>query len=349
MASEINRMTISRLRVGAVATLAALALAATAAAPASAAAATSPPSTAFALSAVGTDGGFLLRGTPGRVLDAAVRVSNLLGRPITVILQAADIENASNGNADYDTVRVSRAGRWLHLAASVIRLGPHTSRPVPFTVDVPPTASGASHYAGIVAVNAADLATATRSSTGQRHTFTFYRISRQALPITIRLPGPLSRSLALNSAHLAVRPAGSQLVLGVGVSGTELIDETHINLRVLRGRRTIFSYASTLGQLFPDAPLNYHIPWDGELRDGTYHVTGSIRPEGASAVNINRTIKVSRADAAQATHDAAATTRPGASNIPPWIWLTLALAAALLIALSASVWKLTRRSMRPAN
>lgn len=349
MASDLNRMTVSRLRAGAVATLAALALAVTTAAPASATTAPAPLPTAFALSAVGTDGAFLVRCRPGGILDDAVRVRNLLGHPITVILQTADIENAANGNADYDTARVSQAGRWLHLAASVVRLGPYASRPVPFTVHVPPSATGASHYAGIVATDAADLATAAHSTPGKGHTFTFSRITRQALPVTIRLPGPLSRALALSSVDLTVQPAGSQLVLGLRVGGSELIEGAHINLRVRRGRRTTFTYYSTLGQLFPDATLNYQIPWIGQLRHGTYHVVGSIRPQGAGAVKIDRTVEVSAATAAQVKHDAAATSRPSRSSIPTWVWLTLGLAAALLVALSTSVWKLTDRAGPPTT
>lgn len=348
MASDLNRM-ISRLRAGAVATLAALAFAVTTAAPASATIAPSPLPTAVALSGVGTDGAVLLRSRPGGVLDDAVRVRNLLGRPITVVLQTADIENAANGNADYVTARVSQAGRWLHLAASVVRLGPHASRRVAFTVDVPSSATGASHYAGIVATDAADLATAAGSRPAKGHTFTFYRISRQALPVTIRLPGPLSRSLALSSVDLTVQPAGSQLVFALRAGGSELIEGAYIALRVFRDRRTTFTYASTLGQLFPDATLNYHIPWIGQLRQGTYRVVGSIRPRGAGAVSIDRTVEVSAAKAAQVKHEAVATSPPSRSSIPPWVWLTLALAAALLLALSTSVWNLTRRSARAAN
>lgn len=254
MASDLDRMSITCPRAGAVAILAALALAVTTAAPASATAASAPLPTAFALSAVGTDGAFLLRSRPGGVLDGVVRVRNLLGRPITVILETAAIENAANGNADYDTTRLSQAGRWLHLAASVVRLGRHASRRVPFTVHIPSSATGASHYAGIVATDAADLAPAARSRSRKGHTFTFSRISREALPVTIRLPGRLARSLALSSVGLTVQPAGTQLVLSLSVGGSELIEGAQINLRVLHGRRTIFTYASTLGQLFPDAP-----------------------------------------------------------------------------------------------
>ena len=135
--------------------LATLTLVAAATSSASAAALPSPQPVAFALSPVATTGAFRLRGTPGQVLDGAVLVRNTSGRPVTVLLQAADIQNASNGNADYITTDLSQTGRWLRLATRTVRLAPHAGREVAFTVSIPAGARGASHYAGIVATNAA--------------------------------------------------------------------------------------------------------------------------------------------------------------------------------------------------
>lgn len=49
-------------------------------------------------------------------------------------------------------------------------------------------------------------------------------------------------------------------MLGLLPGGTELIESAGIKLRVLRGDHTMFNYVSTLGQLFPDGPLEYRIP-----------------------------------------------------------------------------------------
>ncbi len=178
-------MTTSRLRAGAMALLAALALAALAAAPAFAAAPVVQP-TVFALSTVGTPGAMLLDGASGRVLHGAISVLNLSGHSISVILQPADIQNANNGNAEYVTTRLAGAGRWLRLSARTVGLAAHAVRQVAFTVSIPPKTTGASHYAGIVAINAADLSTAAAKRKAHGGAFTFYRINRQALPLTIR-------------------------------------------------------------------------------------------------------------------------------------------------------------------
>jgi hypothetical protein len=334
-------------RAGAVALVAVLAFAATAAPSASATAPPSSKAAAFALSADGTAGAVRLRGVPGRVVGGAVLVRNLSRHPITVRLQPADIRNASNGNADYVTTRLARTGRWVHLAATTVRLAPHAARRVAFTVRIPTGTSGASHYAGIVAIDAADLATAARAKTAKAKTFTFARVNRQALPLTIRLPGPRSHSVAVRSAKLTIQPVGAGLLLGLLPGGSELIPTTRVKLRVLRGTRTIFAHASTLGQLFPGQWLNYRIPWHGRPTPGTYHVVGVIRPQGAAAVNIDQTVEFTPAKATQLKRVTPPATRQPAPATPAWVWLALGSAAALLIALSLAVWKLARRPTGP--
>jgi hypothetical protein len=344
MAKRPTTRNTSRLHTGAMAMTAALALAAIAAAPASATTTPSSRPAAFALSPVGSAGALLLRGAPGRTLRGAVLVRNVSRHSITVRLHAADIRNASNGNADYVTAGLARAGRWLHLGARTVRLAPHAARRVSFTVRIPAGARGASHYAGIVAINAADLTSARTRNPAKGQTFTFKRINRQALPLTIRLPGPLFRRLALRSVRLIVQPVGAGLELGLLPGGSELIQSARIRLHVLRGTHTTFTYASTLGQLFPDAGLNYRIPWKGRRPTlGTYRVLGTIRPRGAAVIHIDTTIRFTAAKGKELTHETPAVAHPTVPGIPAWVWIALAGGAALLIALSLSVWKLARR------
>jgi hypothetical protein len=338
-------MITSRFLAGAVAVLATLALAASAAAPASAAAA-SPSAPAFALSALGSSGSLHLRGTPGQALHGTVLVRNLTRHPVTVLLHPADIQNASNGNADFVTTPLTRTGLWLTLTSQTVRLAPGARTRVGFTARIPAGARGASHYAGIVAIDASDLATVAAHKTAKGKSFTFFQINRQALPITIRLPGPLTRSLAVRSAKLTVAPVGAGLTLSLLPGGSELIQNAAINVRVLRGARTIFRHSSTLGQLFPGASLDYRIPWPGKPTPGSYQVTGVIRPQGAAAVTVNQTVDYSPAKAALLKHETPPTPGPPAPSTPGWVWAALAAAAALLVTLSIAVWKLARR--RPA-
>lgn len=157
----------------------------------------------------------------------------------------------------------------------------------------------------------------------------------------------MARSLSLLSAKLVVAPVGAGLVLGLLPGGTELTEAAQVKLRVLRGTRTIFTYASTLGQLFPGSGLNYRIPWPGRPTPGTYHVIGQIRPQGSAVINVDRTIRFSTAKASQLkreTPPVAAERSP--SGLPGWVAIALALAAALLLALCVTIWKLSRRPRR---
>jgi hypothetical protein len=338
-------MISARLHAGIKALLAALLLVAFAAAPASAAALSSTPG-AFTLSPVGMTSPISLHGTPGGMLKGAVLVRNISRHPIIVILQRADIRNASNGNADYVTSGLSETGRWLDLSAGRVRLAPHASRQVAYTVSVPSAAAGGSHYGGIVATNAADLSAAAAHAHSKGSKFTFYRISRQAVPLTIHLPGHLSRRLSLHSVKLVIAPIGAGLVLRLLPGGSELTEQAKVKLRVLRGQRRIFTSASTLGQLFPGGSLNYRIPWPGHPSEGTYHVLGTIRPQGAATIDVNKIIKVTGALATRLARVTPPATQPAGTGTPGWMLIALGVASVLLIALSTAVWKLARRPVK---
>ena len=329
-------------RFGVRALPAALVLAAFAAAPASTAA-SSATAVRYVLSPVGTAGSISLHGTPGRVLRGALLVRNVSRHPITVILQRADIRNASNGNADYVTTGLSETGRWLHLSAGSVRLAPHASRQVAYTVSVPSAAAGGSHYAGIVAINAADFSAAAGHRQSKERNFTFYRISRQAVPLTIHLPGRRSRSLSLHSVKLVIAPIGAGLVLRLLPGGSELTEQAQVKLRVLRGKRVIFTSTSGLGQLFPGGSLNYRVPWPGSPSEGTYHVLGTIRPQGAATIDVDQMIKFTGALASRLARHTPPATQPAATGTPRWMLIALGVATVLLIALSTAVWKLARR------
>jgi hypothetical protein len=331
------------LRVWATAVPATLAFAACAAAPALAATPRPQPAL-FALTPVGTPGAILLHGAAGHAARGSVSVRNLSRKRITVRLQRADIGNASNGNADYITTGVHHTGRWLRLQAKTVRLAPHATRRVRYTIRIPRGTTGASHYAGIVAVNAAELTHARAHPKHPSKSFTFNRINRQAIPITIRLPGPLTRHLALGSVELSVKPVGAAVMLGLEPGGSDLIESTAIKLHVLHGHHTIFTTNTTLGQLFPGAPLAYRVPWKGRPVAGTYGVVGTIRPQGAPVIHVKTSLTVTGAKAkALETGAPAATQQQAASSIPGWIWVALALAAVLLIVVPLFVWKHARR------
>jgi hypothetical protein len=318
-----------------------LVAAAFAAAPAGAAA---PPAKqpTFALAASGSSGALLMRGTPGADLDGALAVRNLAGHPVMVRLQPADIRNATNGNADYVTSKLAGDGRWLRLQTATVRLAVGATERVKYTVSVPRNASGASHYAGIVGVDLADLAPEpAKAKRGGKPSVSCERVNRLAVPITVRLPGPREHRLALRSAGIEAVPAGAGLILGLRPEGSELIPQTEVELEVTRGRRVILTHDATLGQLFPDAPLDYRIPWEGRPTEGEYRVVGELRPQGAPAVVIDRTITFT-SDVADELESKAV---PGADvqGLPLWMAIALGCAGALVIVSLVAVLRMKRR------
>ncbi|MDA0179659.1 hypothetical protein OJ997_05080 [Solirubrobacter phytolaccae] len=330
--------------VGTAAATAVLALVAIAAAPAAAA----PAKPAFALTVSDTGSGKLVRGTPGRVVRGAVVVRSLSSRAVTVKLQAADIGAASNGNAAYKTSRLKGAGRWLRLATHTVRLQPNAVQTVTYTLSIPSTARRASYYAGIVGVNAAELAAARRKPS-QKKAFNFSNVNRQALPITVRLPGRLYRRLTLRSVTIKVEPAGAGLVLALRPGGTQLITSASVNLTVSRGAKTVITHASTLGQLFPGEGLNFRIPWTGRPTEGDYRVKGVIRPKLAKPIFIDQTVTFTPKKAAEA--EAETTPIASTGGTPGWVWVALALGAALVLALLVTmlVLVLKLRHQRPVG
>ncbi len=335
-------MISARIHTGATSLLAALTLAALAAAPASASG-PAPPPVAFTLSPIGATSSVGLHGTARSVLHGTVLVRNASRHPIVVSLERADIQNASNGNADYVTTRVAGTGRWLHLSAERVSLAPHASRVLAYSVIIPSTATGGSHYAGIVAINAADFA-AGRKATGRA--FTFHVITRQALPLTIHIPGHLSRRLSLRSVKLSVQPIGAGLVLRLVPGGTELIEGASVQLRILRGPRTVFTVASMLGQMFPGGGLSYRVSWPGRPTPGVYRLLGTIRPQGLAPITIDRLFNFSPRSAAQLKRVTPPAAQLPVAGTPGWVWIALGCGAAVVAALSIMVWKLARRPRR---
>jgi hypothetical protein len=307
-----------------------------------------PTSASFALTAVGKSGALRLRGTAGRTVRGAVLVRNVSARRITVRLRPADIRNATNGNADYVTARRSAAGRWVKLAATMVRLGPMSSRRIGFSVRVPAGTGGASHYAGVVALDVADLRAVARDRKRTTTNFTISRINRQALPITVRLRGPLTRKLTLRSLKLDVQPAGAGLILVLRPGGTILTQSAPITLRVSRGTRTILMHRSTLGQLFPDDTFSFRIPWKGRPTAGDYRARGVIRPRGAAPVYIDRTITFTPEKVDELTRATPPVAEVATPGLPVWVWIALSGAAALLVALSLALLAFARRARRIA-
>ena len=138
-------------------------------------------------------------------------------------------------------------------------------------------------------------------------------------------------------------------MLALRPTGTELTEGAQVHLRVMRGDRKIFSSSTAVGRMFPGSALNYRIPWRGTPKPGRYRITGTIRPQGSPVIKIDRTVGFTPATAAALKH--VMLPAPGAvskSSLPSWVWIAAGAGAALLLALSVTVYRLARRTKSPA-
>lgn len=132
-------------------------------------------------------------------------------------------------------------------------------------------------------------------------------------------------------------------MLGLRPAGNVLIQSAPVRLRVSRGTRTILRHTSTLGQLFPRSGRDFRVPWAGRPSEGSYRVRGVIRPTGAAPVHIDRTVRFTAAKVTALKRATPPVPQAEAPGLPMWVWLALAGAAVLLIALSLAFWRFARR------
>ena len=72
-------------------------------------------------------------------------------------------------------------------------------------------------------------------------------------------------------------------------------------------------------------------------------MVGTISPKGSAVIKIDQTIAFTAAKAAQLKRETPLVAQAPGSGTPGWVWIALAAAAALLIALLVTVYRLSRR------
>jgi hypothetical protein len=270
---------------------------------------------------------------PGETITGRVRVENLAARPRTVRLTAADLVTADTGGASFPATAPKAIGRWLDLGRAQVRLAAHAGTTVSFQAQVPPQAKSGEHYAGIVAVDAADAAAARKPSKA-RGGVSVRHLARLALPVRLTVPGLLATRLALTEMHFGVDASGASLRIGMRNAGNQIIRETALELEVTQDGRSLLSIREEIADFITDSAISYPAAWNGALKRGAYRVTGVIRPRGGPPVRVDQTIAFTPKLADTLERETARPSAPGDAQ-PIWLWL--ALAAALTAAGAVSV------------
>lgn len=278
---------------------------------------------------------------PGETITGRVRIENLADRSRTIRLTAADLVTADTGGASFPTAAPKAVGTWLTLDREQVRLAARGGTIVGFSARVPASATPGEHYAGIVAVDAADAA-ATKKPGKARDGVEIRHLARLALPVRLTLPGPIAARLALTEMHFSVDASGSSLRIGLRNAGNRIVRKTNIELKVSQGDRKLLTVSDEVRDFITDSSISYPVAWRGQLRPGSYRVTGVIRPQGAPPINVDQTVDFT-SKLAQTLEQKTGTPAAPSDDQPFWIWALLAIVLTAGGAITTAYVRLRRR------
>jgi len=143
---------------------------------------------------------------PGTVVRDYVAVTNFSAMPVTFDLYATDAFNNASGSLDLlpATRKPTGIGSWVSDLKRTITLAPNARANEPFTLTIPKTATPGDHAGGIVA---------SVTVPGQNGAGTVVKVDRRlAVPLNLRVDGPLSAALTIESVssayHGTLNPVG---------------------------------------------------------------------------------------------------------------------------------------------
>ena len=263
----------------------------------------------------------------GETITGRLRVQNLASRSRTVRLTAADLVTADTGGASFPATAPKTIGTWLELDRDQVRLAAHAGATVRFEAHVPAQATTGEHYAGIVAVDAAEAAEARNTPSKARGGVSVRHLARLALPVRLTVPGPLAARLALTEMHFGVDASGSSLRVGMRNAGNQIIRETGVELEVTQDGRSLLSVRNEIRDFITGSAISYPAAWRGQLKRGSYRVTGVIRPQGGPPVAVDQTVSFTPKLADKLERKTGQPVAP-VDGPPTWIWIALAVALA---------------------
>jgi hypothetical protein len=277
----------------------------------------------------------------GQVVTGRVRIENLSDRSRTIRISAADLVTSDTGGASFPAAAPKDVGTWLKLDRELVHLSGHGATIVGFRAQVPSTATPGEHYAGIVAVDAAEAA-ATKRPSKQRNVVEIRRLARLALPVRLTLPGPLAARLALTEMHFSVDASGSSLRVGMQNAGNQIIRKTDMDLKISQSGRQLLAVQNEIRDFITNSSISYPVVWRGQLTPGSYRVTGVIRPQGGPPVSVDQTVDFTP-ELAQTLEQKTGKPATPSDGQPIWIWAILAVVVMAAIAITTAYVRLRRR------
>jgi hypothetical protein len=288
------------------------------------------------MQAVGQPSYFRLTARPGSLVTGRVLLTNLSEQPQLVRLAAADVGVAETGGLSYGSGRPQGTGRWVRPDATAVPLAAHQHRTVAFTVAVPKRAIGGDHYAALTAA-AAPRSVLKRAG---RRTINLRFLTRMAIAVQVRLPGPRVAGLQVGAAGVRVTGVPT-LVLALANPGTGLLPGAQVDLAVSQDTRRLFGIRRRLGAFVPHGRLTFENRWPVRLAAGHYRLDGTIVAAGRT-IPVHRVLTIA-GSAAPTGSPVSVEAQPSARRAAPsWTMLLVAAFAAIGMGVTAGV-ALSRR------
>jgi hypothetical protein len=301
---------------------------------------TGPPF-GYALSATGFNSYFVYDTKPGQPIHGSLQVRSLTSADKTILLSPVDVTTAAAGGLQYGDGSPSGEGRWLSLALGRVQLGGSKSASVPFTVNVPPDASPGEHFLGIVALDRRVLGQPASGHGSIR----LRLIPRLAMTVELRLPGVRPSGLRVGSARIEIAPSGAALAISISNPGNKLVSSASGSVTVSQGSTALFSRGIELGAFVPGTSIGYRVPWEGMPVEGTYDVSGDLRPAGGQPIHFNRTVTFARHAIQQYRQDTGRSARVS-SGTSGLLFVALGFAVAVAVVFAVAYMRAKRAIAR---
>ena len=309
--------------------------------------AATPATAVFGLRAVGNPklGYFVYPVAPGKTVKGAVIVSNTGTKTGTVRLYAADgSTGATTGTVYLTDAHPFRAGSWIALSSSQVRLAPGRFKRVPFTVRVPSDAKPGEWVGGIVA----ESTTAARSTRTKQKAGVQIKIRNQTIiAVQANVPGGRKASFQVGAVKTGGQRGFQQLIVHLANTGNVLRKPTG-KAEVIKNGHLVETLPFVMDTFLPQTAIDYPILLKKALLAGDYQARVSLTFPGANGaqktISATRPFAVSKTDVQQVFTSSKPTQQPAAgsttgsaesssSSSTPWGWIVGALVAGALLLL----------------
>jgi hypothetical protein len=227
-------------------------------------------------------GYFVIDASPGQTVNELLRIRNDAAKSISVSLVSLDGGAGALGGLTFGLPgdQLKAIGTWVRLSEHKLRLAPHQTIDVPFTVTVPESAPAGDHVGGIgVWVPGAKEQKATDAGSGKASAILSVQ-TRRVLAVQVVVPGDAAPLLQITGVHPVPRPEGMYLGIDMQNTGRKIVTGGEGSIEMNdTGFREDISFATFI----PDVGLSYPVKWVTDPEPGSYPAHVVVQYMGLTA------------------------------------------------------------------